>query len=160
MAAELSTVTRYAYKPLEIIRKSANASSEKFVILNEAKRKAGSFQLWSNGYVSDLVIKRKFRRKKTSVIALTSIRDFLDKKVAEMGRDHYEFHVIPSNKHNLQRLYSRHGFDYIDTDSCGMRFFRILDKEHKEEIIENAHLFDEDLSIVSWFGWLRELFQG
>ena len=106
------------YSPLNVfnITKRGQQSNMYKIVLGR-KRKIGSFKLSKNGFISSLVIKRKFRKKKTCIDALLTLYEFVIKKAKEKGIDCLYFTGHSKNPNNVVRLYSKVASAFADGET-------------------------------------------
>ena len=96
------------FVPLKIVNIKKNGkSSNLYKVIKGKKQKIGEFRFSDYGYISNLVIKRKYRRTKLSAFSLLSILNFVKDFANKKGLDYFSFTGLSNNPENVVRLYSK-----------------------------------------------------
>ena len=125
-----------AFTPLRVVNlaKNGQPTSRYKIVLGE-KQKVGTFSFTDKGFVSNLNIKRKFRKSQTGVNALLTLYEFIVAKAKELNIDCLWFIGLKSNKNNVVRLYKRIASIFPEPD--GHSTFMIAVNKKGQEVIDS-----------------------
>lgn len=143
-------------------------------VVKKGEQKVASFDFSLNGDVSNLEVKKIFRRTKTAMDALLSIREILFKRAKEEGLDflnfytqgtkrhlldYFKFWYKPNKNKQLEKLYQHLGAEMIEYNPKGSRFIGIINPSKRAEILEQLDLQESTPSPEGFLETMKGLFQ-
>lgn len=128
------------FTKLPIIPKLGESSQDNatkyFIFSKDKKNIIGCFDMEKDGFIYNLKLAEKVRRKQEACNAILSLKEFVVKKAKEKNLDFVKFYVSVLDKNHCARLYKKLGADFTHIDDNGKSFIGVIKPEKKAGIIQ------------------------